>query len=141
VALTDEQGRRGPAATPETPTFEADVKPILADHCLPCHSDVLRHGGLVLDYDAFPEWDDPARGDKPHSAQDALANLIERRSRFAADRMLVVPGDPERSFLLDVLAEESPDPNVRRMPLKLDRLSDREIETVRRWIETGAPRS
>ncbi len=124
---------------PDAPTFD-DVRPILQDHCLPCHSDVLRHGGLVLGYDAFPEWDDPKIGPPVHAEQDPRLNLVERPSRFLPERTLVAPRDPDASFLLDVLMKDDPDPSgrVRRMPLKLDRLSAREIETIRRWIAAGA---
>ncbi len=142
VVVRPEQAQSGPAALPNEPTYAEHIRPIFEDHCLPCHSDVLRHGGLVLGYDAFAAWDDPARGPGVHKAQDVRANLVDRPSRFVADRVLVRPGDPRGSFLLTALTEAEPDPasgRVRRMPMKQDALSRREIETLRRWIELGAP--
>lgn len=143
VAVNPAQESHPGLAVPDTPSFQRDVRPILRDHCVPCHGDVLRHGGLVLDYDEFPEWDDPKRGPKVHEAQDARLNLVERPSRFLSDRTLVVPGDPDRSFLVRVLSDSSPDPGserrVRRMPLKMDPIAAREIAVIRRWIEKGSP--
>lgn len=140
VAIDPAQNAASPLTTvPEKPLFDRDVKPILKDNCVPCHSDVLRHGRLILDYDAFPEWDDPARGEKSNAHQDARQNLVGKSSAFGA-HTLVVPGDPDRSFLWQTLTQEQPDPNsrVRRMPLFTDTLSPRELETIRRWIATGA---
>lgn len=130
VAVDDPQN-----AVPAEPTFAADVKPLLDDHCEPCHSDVLRHGGLILNYDDFPEWDDPARGAQPNAHQDPRQNLVGRSSRFL-NGDLVVAGDPGASRLLDIL--ESDQPGVRRMPLFTDPISPRERATIRRWIEQGA---
>ena len=130
VALDEAQNR-----VPAEPTFALDVKPILDDHCVPCHSDVLRHGDLILDYDDFPEWDDPARGDQPNAHQDPRQNLVGRPSRFL-EGDLVVAGDPGASRLLDILQNDTG--RVRRMPLFSDPISPRERATIRRWIEQGA---
>lgn len=127
-------------AIPETPTWERNVQPIIQDHCLPCHSDVLRHGKLVMGYDDHPQWDDPAFGERLHEAQDPLANLIGASSNLAEGETLVIPGNAEASWLYKVLTEDEPHERVRRMPLKTDRLSDRELETIRRWIDTNAQR-
>ena len=49
----------------------------------------------------------------------------------------VVPGNPDASqFYLRLLPNQ---PNHKRMPLGLDPLTPTEIDTVRRWIEAGAP--
>ena len=122
---------------PEQPTFAQHVKPILDDNCVPCHSDVLRHGGLVLDYDDFPRWDD-AVGASTHAAQDPRLNLVSAPSKFESGRQLVVPGAPEQSLLFETLTRADPPTGVRRMPLKTDSLSPRDIETIRRWIANGA---
>lgn len=127
-------------AVPERPSFAADVQPILENHCLPCHSDVLRHGNLVLDYDAYPEWDDPVAGPATHKAQSAYENLLAGQSIFGGKERFVVPGSPGRSWLWKTLTEETPSDRVRRMPLKTDGLSRRELMTIRRWIESGAGR-
>lgn len=127
-------------AVPQTPTWERNVQPIIQDHCLPCHSDVLRHGKLVLGYDEHPQWDDPATGDRIHQAQDPMANLVGAPSNLAPGETLVIPGNAEASWLYKVLTEENPHERVRRMPLKTDRLSDRELTTIRQWINTNAQR-
>ena len=122
----------------ENPSYATDVAPIVADHCLPCHSDVLRHGGLVLSYDAYPQWDDPARGPKVHAHQDPLQNLIGVASKLRDGATLVVPGDPDRSFFVSTLVNDAPSARVRRMPVSTDKLSAREIDTIRNWIREGA---
>jgi len=50
----------------------------------------------------------------------------------------VVPGDPERSFLLRKLTALGPGEGS-LMPRDAPRLSDADIELVRAWIEAGAP--
>jgi hypothetical protein len=138
VAVKSEQATHDTIKVPEQPTWTRDVAPIIADNCLPCHNDILRHGRLVMAYDKYPQLDDPKRGPKLHAAQDAVANLVNKSSFFFKDRKLVVPGDPGASYLLETLTEESN--KVRRMPLKFDKLSDRDIAVIRKWIETGAQR-
>ena len=123
---------------PEAPTWADDVRFVMEDNCVPCHSDVLRHGQLVLSYDDFPEWDDPATGEKRHAHQDPRQNLVGVPSAFVPDETLVVPGDPQASFLYRTLVEAEPHERVRRMPVETDPLSDRELAIIRNWIRSGA---
>ena len=122
---------------PDRPTFAEHVQPILHDHCLPCHSDVLRHGGLILGYDKYPQWDVPG-GQPADTVQNARDNLVNAPSARAPGEKLVVPNQVGESYLMDTLMDDQPQHKVRRMPLKTDRLSERELETIRKWIETGA---
>lgn len=97
-----------PAAADEGPIFEKDVLPIFTKYCFNCHGKSSPQLGLDL----------------------RTARLTARGSQNGA---VIVPGAPEKSLLWTKLSR-------REMPLaqfKL-KLSDTEIETVRKWIEAGA---
>ncbi len=133
---TDMKGRPAPDGVPAEPTFADDVAPILENNCLPCHSDVLRHGGLVLSYDEYPQYDCPAGAGECN--QDPVANLVMAPSKYEGGAPLVTPGDPANSVLMKLLSEDGE--RSRRMPIGTDPISAKEQETIRRWIANGAPR-
>lgn len=127
---------------PANPTFASDIKPILQNHCLPCHSDILQHGGLILEYDKYPQYD-YAPGHNLNPDQDPRLNLVDADSRYGNGRKIVVAGDVTGSILWDVLTKTdqqlmSEGILSRRMPLKTDTLNETELQTIRNWIETGA---
>lgn len=93
--------------------FERDVRPILADHCFECHAGDESSGGLKLD--------------QPAGA------TVETDSGKAA----IVPGHPEQSELIARITSADED---ERMPPEGGRLSDKQIETLRDWIGSGAAR-
>ncbi len=99
------------------PTYERDIKPILAKRCTVCHSsskqdDLDLSGGLALD-----------------SIEGVLAGTRRRK--------VVMPRQADESALLRRLT----DPDVdRRMPLEDKPLSAAQQELFRRWINAGAPR-
>ncbi len=101
------------AAQPALPVqFNRDVRPILADNCFTCHGPAksARKAGLRLD------------------TQDGL---------FAEE--VVVPGRPGQSKLWERISSRDPKqvmppPAAGRKPL-----TPGQIETLRRWIEQGAP--
>ncbi len=130
-------------AVKSDPTYAQDVAPILANHCLPCHSDVLRHGNLILDYDDYPQWDYPLAIGDPNPEQDPRLNLVDAKSGFANGRILVNPGDVEGSLLWELLTSDDDELLAkgiysRHMPLKTDKLNATELETIRNWIASGA---
>ncbi len=87
----------------------ADAMQLLHGDCFSCHNAGKRKGGLDL------------------SSREAAL-------KGGDNGVPLVPGDPSRSPLLSVLGPES-DPH---MPPK-KQLGPAQIETVRRWIEAGAP--
>lgn len=93
-----------PAAT--APDFATAVAPILEAKCLSCHNADEAKGSLVL----------------------------ASRNEAMAHESAVVPGDPDRSLLLEQVA--GPDP---AMPKRGKHLTAGEVATLRRWIESGAP--
>jgi Planctomycete cytochrome C len=118
--------------TPElTPTFSSIQRDIFAaadstgrPACSGCHTNVGRtpSGGFNL------------AGDQ---AYDRLVNVASGRKTGA---ILVVPGDPDNSYLIQKIQGASGLVGV-RMPQNGPYLSDGQIRIIRRWIETGAPRN
>jgi len=68
---------------------------------------------------------------------DVLAESLRTKSECAG-KPFVTPGNPAKSYLLDLLEGPNPDCNHARMP-KGDSLSDRGIAEVSAWIAAGAP--
>src|SRR2546423_5766397 len=94
-------------ATPAV-EFNRDVRPILSDRCFACHGPDRASRKS------------PLRLDQEQSARTALA-----------------PGDPEHSKLYQRITSTD---TARRMPpayMGRERLTDAEIEILRRWIEQG----
>jgi len=96
--------------------FNRDVRPILSDRCFQCHG--------------------------PDSANRSTPLRLDTAEGAAVDLMsggrAVVPGDPAASKLLERVTSDDP---VRRMPPSYEghaKLSDEEIDVLRRWIAQGA---
>ena len=92
----------------KAPQFEPDVLPVLARHCLKCHSEKSPKGGLDL--------------------RTLPAMLRGGESGEPA----VVPGKPEESHLVRLIREGEMPPRER------PRLADDERRIIERWIESGA---
>lgn len=98
----------GSAAAGETPVFEKDILPIFTRYCFNCHGKSSPQLGLDL----------------------RTARLTMRGSQNGP---VIVRGSAETSLLWKKVS-------TREMPLELFKLklSDAEIDTIRRWIEGGA---
>ena len=90
------------------PDFEKQVVPIFQQHCIRCHNDSTKDGGLSLE-----------------TKQGALAGGENGR--------ILMPGVAKESLLLDYVVGPEPE-----MPKKGEPLSKTEIETLRNWIKAGA---
>ena len=103
----------GPAPTTPAPAvdFARDVQPILAASCVRCHGPRKTEGALRLD------------------TPEGLRKGGDSGAAFA-------PGDGKGSLLYQRLVAEDPD---KRMPRRRRPLTPAQIETVRRWIDGGAP--
>ena len=95
----------------EDVNFKRDVAPILEERCWACHGEDAQESGLRLDRRA--------------------AMLRGGDSGLSA----VVPGKPEKSYLIDVVSHLDPDV---KMPPDEDRIPAREIALLTRWIQEGA---
>ncbi|MEX2263824.1 MAG: DUF1553 domain-containing protein [Bryobacteraceae bacterium] len=92
-----------------TVEFNRDIRPILSDKCFTCH------------------------GPDPANRKTTLRFDMEAGARRA-----IVPGDPLKSEIVRRITAE--DKAVRMPPAYAghDRLSEREIDLIRNWIEQGA---
>ncbi len=104
-----------PAAVPDKPGYNRDIRPILSNNCFYCHGpdEKKREAKLRLDV-----------------RENALA---EHDSGHA-----IVPGKPDESELLSRILshdkdEVMPPPKAKKAPLTTE-----QIATLRRWIEQGA---
>ncbi len=95
--------------------YDREVRPILAENCYACHGPDggARKADLRLD-----------------RKDDAL--------RVRPGGAAIVPGDPAASTLLDRIAEADPEA-VMPPPKSGKSLSKGQAETLRRWVEQGAP--
>lgn len=81
-------------------------------------------------------------GDTPKQGLDLTGStyqvLVDQPSTEVPTRILVVPSDPDASYLLEKIASDQP-ASGSRMPYSSSPLPDSEISVVRQWIEQGAP--
>jgi uncharacterized protein DUF1553/uncharacterized protein DUF1549/cytochrome c len=89
------------------PQFESDVAPILRQHCVKCHGEGTPQAGLDL-----------------RSASSVL--------RGGKSGLVVVRGAPEKSYLFQRVSARTMPPPGSEPPL-----NDTEIQTLRKWIESG----
>ncbi|HIE96511.1 MAG TPA: DUF1549 domain-containing protein, partial [Fuerstia sp.] len=89
--------------------FEKNVRPLLVQKCLECHSGSTPEGSLLI---------------------DGIAALSQGGTSGPA----VVPGKPAKSLLLGRVVTNDED---LLMPPE-DRLSEKEVATLKKWIEDGA---
>lgn len=90
--------------------FEADVRPVLVEHCQKCHGAQKEWAGLRLD------------------SREAML-------RGGDSGPAIVPGEPDKSLLIRAIRHD--DPNL-KMP-EDGKLSDGQIANLVRWVEMGAP--
>jgi len=91
--------------------FKKDIQPILKARCYECHSETAK--------------------------KEKAGYVFDNLKRFAGDigpKGQVVPGDPERSNLLDIVTREKD----RMPPGGKERLSGKEVKLLREWIKEGA---
>jgi mono/diheme cytochrome c family protein len=92
-------------------SYQKDVAPIIADHCLKCHGEEKQKSGLRLDQRAL----------MLKGGDSGLATLV--------------PGKPEKSFLIEVVSDSD---HEIAMPPKGERLTPSQINTLKIWIAEGA---
>ena len=91
--------------------FKRDIAPILEDRCWGCHGKDEQESGLRLDKRAFM--------------------LKGGDSGLAA----IVPGKPEKSYLIEVVRHLDPDV---KMPPDEDQLPAKQIKLIANWVKEGA---
>ncbi len=102
-----------PLSVAQAVSFQSEVLPILSDRCFPCHGPdaKVRQAGLRLD---------------------------TQESALRAHDPVIVPGRSDASALMGRIAATAPG---QRMPPPESNLAltAQEVETLRRWIDQGAP--
>ncbi|MCU0702767.1 MAG: hypothetical protein MUF18_02120 [Fimbriiglobus sp.] len=95
-------------ADAKNPTYDADVLPVLKQHCVSCHGPDKQRGGLKV---------------------DTYANL----KLGGSSGEVVTPGNPDKSRLYTMTAhKEEP-----VMPPSKQKIPDAQIELLRVWIDQG----
>lgn len=91
--------------------MQRDIVPILKERCWSCHNGEEQESGLRLD-------------SRAHMLKGGDSGLAA-----------VVPGKPEKSYLIEVVKHLDPD---MKMPLDEERIPAKEIELLETWIKGGA---
>ncbi|MEX0680785.1 MAG: c-type cytochrome domain-containing protein [Balneolales bacterium] len=99
----------------EDASFKTHVLPIFEDNCTFCHSSDSPQNGVALD-----------------SYQAVMQSVGQQYGRS-----VVEPGDADASPIYNKI-NPNPQHGV-RMPFESTPLSDNQIETIRDWINDGAP--
>lgn len=68
----------------------------------------------------------------------SLASIISAESMYGGGLLLVLPDDPDNSFLLEKVESSSPS-HGNQMPLGGSPLSQEDLDALRHWITIGAP--
>jgi mono/diheme cytochrome c family protein len=90
--------------------FEKSVRPVLVEKCFSCHSDKKAFGGLRV---------------------DSMAGMMKGTD---TGKQVLVPGDPAKSPLIQVLSHTGPV----KMPPQ-GKLAPEAIEALTAWVKMGAP--
>ncbi len=109
AAVTDAIPQPAAANSEGADYFESKVRPLFAARCQKCHGAEKQESGLRLD----------------------------RRETFfhgADDGAVVVPGDADKSLLIQAVAQIG---DIKMPPSS--KLSDEEIATLTKWVQIGAP--
>lgn len=102
---------------PEAPSYNFEVRPILAENCFGCHGPDVKANKAGLRLDTF---------------EGATARL-EDSEGFA-----IVPGDPDASEMLRRVLSDDPE-EVMPQPESGKKLTAGQKDVLRRWIAAGAP--
>jgi mono/diheme cytochrome c family protein len=96
------------AAAPDDALFRDQVAPVLEKRCVGCHNETTAKGKLSL------------------ATRDAM-------KAGGASGPALVPGKPDESLILDMIAGDPPE-----MPKKGAPLTAAQVASLRRWVERGA---
>ena len=117
ASADDAAGKLPPASTKQGVTYAVDIKPVLDNSCVKCHS-----------------------GEKPkaHLKLDTLDNAL----KGAKDGKVITPGDSSRSLLVQAAAHATKDHDQWMPPLNnranIGPLTPDQIGLIRAWIDQGA---
>lgn len=104
------------ASAEETPQFSRDILPLLSENCFACHGP-----------------------DEKNRKADLRLDLREAATANGNGVAAIVPGQPDQSELLVRILSDDPHEVMPPPKSHKKRFSDREVATLRKWIEAGAP--
>jgi cytochrome c len=93
--------------------YTSTVQPIFKSNCYRCHGGMNHRGGLNI---------------------QTRAGMM----KGGHDGPVLVPGDPAKSLLVQLIRHEGPANDPKPMPPKSPKISDEDIATVERWVKAGA---
>ena len=93
--------------------YTTHVKPIFDGQCARCHGGMNHRGGLNMD----------------------TRELMLKGGHHGP---AIVPGDPDKSLLVQLIRHEGPADDPMPMPRQGEKLPDADIATVAQWIKAGA---
>ncbi|GBC79616.1 hypothetical protein HRbin09_00838 [bacterium HR09] len=109
------------AASQQALTYKADVEPIFVKECAECHGGERPKKGLDL------------------AAGKGYASLVNRKSAEVPELSLVVPGDPENSYLWHKLQHTAKEgKGMPRGIFSSRKLPQEQLDRIREWIAQGA---
>ena len=117
ASADDAAGKLPPASTKQGVTYATDIKPVLDNSCVKCHS-----------------------GDKPkaHLKLDTLEGAL----KGGKDGKVITPGDSAKSMLVQAVAHLTADKDSWMPPLhnraNIGPLTPDQIGLIRAWIDQGA---
>jgi hypothetical protein len=117
----------GGGGEPSGPSFDTIYEDILAGtgNCALCHPGVNDSVDLT-------------------DVDTAFADLVEDTAAKCGTKPYVTPGEPENSYLIDLVTLTQPCPSktdVSRMPDGLQAMSEDDVQVLRDWITAGATRN
>jgi uncharacterized membrane protein len=117
ASAADPIGQLPPASTKQGVTYATDIKPILDNSCIKCHSGKKPKARLNLD-----------------SLEDAL--------KGSKDGKVITPGDSANSFMVKCVAHVTADHDSWMPPAhnraNIGPLTPEQIGLIRAWIDQGA---
>ncbi|MFA7586722.1 MAG: hypothetical protein WCY11_11105 [Novosphingobium sp.] len=127
AACSGEQDQSGQADTPAGTTaakslYQAEIAPLLQANCATCHLTGAEAGNLSL----IPD--------------KAIASLVGAQAIGAPGQIRVVPGEPDKSYLLMKLegTHTAVGGTGARMPFGAPPLAPEQVAKIRQWIAEGA---
>jgi hypothetical protein len=118
------------AGAGDTPDFRTDVAPIFGNPM-----DPMNDFGKKCIFCHFEGTPNPPDLSDPFGPN----GLVNVTARYRLDKVLVVPGDPASSFLLDKVRAQVPSSDIGApMPRVVPQLTEEQVGRVRQWILEGA---
>lgn len=104
--------------------YSLEVYPIIQKKCAGCHG--------ANGYQGIPnlQMGTPAQ---------FVSSTVNKPSSFLSHKTLIIPGNPDNSYLIQKISNTSPDSGTKMPPPPANSLTQSEISTIKKWILSSAP--